>query len=468
MVASTHTTTAAVRSLEGTVVANAYIVPRAALDAAETDRHCTQLTMVPIDSYRGDNNSFAMYTLTRTHLMVPRFYGLKNFGTASRDLTWCGTALEPSRCTFAGQLKPEQHEVVARARERFETDVSPRGGCLVLPCGFGKTVIAIHVVAVVLRVKTIIMVHTKGLLEQWCDRIRTFAPGLSVGVHQQGHLDTECDVLVAMIQTVARRTYSNELSNRGLVIVDEAHHLGARVYGSAMAKLACKFTLGLSATPDRRDGLTRIQFMTLGTIIFKVERGLQHVCVTELLFDTSPPPPSNGRPNYAALVNEVAQNRARSKVLVDHILRLQKVGRIIIVLSERKHQLAHIREMLKDGGMSADDIGYYVGESNSEERARCATCSVTLSTFQMAREGLDQPRLNCLVLASPCSDLVQAVGRIQRRQTDTPPLVIDAIDSAGIFRGMARKRHLYYKQSGFTTQRCSVASGNVESGELFH
>ena len=187
------------------------------------------------------------------------------------------------------------------------------------------------------RVKTIILVHTSGLLEQWCERLRAFAPRLTVGVHKQSQIDVECDVLVAMIQTVARRPYAGgELRNRGLVIVDEAHHLGARVYGSAMAKLACRYTLGLSATPDRRDGLTRIQFMTLGTIIHKAERVHQNVHVTELLLPAVGGTATNasGRPNFAGMINELARSRERSDLLAAHLRRLRR-GRAILVLSER-------------------------------------------------------------------------------------------------------------------------------------
>ena len=455
----------------GTIVGNAYAVPRSALNAAQLAHHTGQLTMVPLDTFtKGDAGSFDMYTLTPTHLFVPRFYGLEKFGPAEHDRTWAGEAIDAPRCEFVGALKDEQRVVVERVRERFGTGDAPRGGLLVLPCGFGKTVLAIHVIACVARVKTIILVHTSGLLEQWCERLRAFAPRLTVGVHKQSQLDVECDVLVAMIQTVARRPYAGgELRNRGLVIVDEAHHLGARVYGSAMAKLACRYTLGLSATPDRRDGLTRIQFMTLGTIIHKAERAHQNVHVTELLLPAVGGTATNasGRPNFAGMINELARSRERSDLLAAHLRRLHGAGRAILVLSERKQQLQYLHEALRRGGIDAAELGFYVGDSNAEERARCvASCAVTFSTFQMAREGLDIPRLDCLVVASPCSDLVQAVGRIQRKAPcagTPPPLVLDAVDAHPIFRSMARKRHKYYRAAGFVTQ-CVSAEGEVRDG----
>lgn len=427
--------------------------------------------MLPIETFRAAAEPFAMYTLTPTHLLVPRYYGLEHFGPAERDATWRGAPLPVERCAFVGTLSAEQRVAVDAIAQRFRGDGAPRGGLLVLPCGFGKTVVAIYVAAALLRVKTLVLVHKQGLLEQWCARIRTFAPGLTVGTHKQQHLDADCDVLVAMIQTVARRTYARgELRDRGLVVVDECHHLGAPVFGSAMAKLGCAYTLGLSATPERKDGLTRILYMTVGPLVHRVEREKEAVLVTSVRAEPCAAlralANADGRPQYAVLVNAIADDAGRSALIAAHVARLVHAGRVVIVLSERITQLQDIETVLvRDGGVDAVDIGYYVGRSTASERARCAACAVTLSTLQMAREGLDQPRLDCLVLASPCSDVVQAVGRIQRTRgaRETPPLVLDVVDGVSIFESMARKRMRFYRASGFTVQR----EGDVQREELF-
>ena len=72
-----------------------------------------------------------------------------------------------------------------------------------------------------------------------------------------------------------------------------------------------------------------------------------------------------------------------------------------------------------------------------------------LATYSYTSEGLDLPRLNTLILATPRADVKQAVGRILRAATETHPLVIDVVDSIGPCRAQLRKRRAYYEESGF-------------------
>lgn len=447
----------------GGAVSNAYYLPLAALSDAERLRHRQALTMVPVDTFgRGEANAFEVFTQTPTHLVVPRFYGLEHFGPPRVDRASRGTPVE---LRFEGTLGDEQHAAVEAVRSAFRVDDEaapfPRGGMLVLPCGFGKTVLALCVAATVVRRKCLVLVHKQGLLEQWCDRVRQFLPGATVGVLRQDRLDADADVLVAMIQTVARRDCGAQLRDRGLVVVDECHHLGAPVFGSAMAKLACAWCLGLSATPERKDGLTPLLHMTMGPILHRVERERETAFVTSLIFDekaTHHEVLRNGRPVYVAMVNRLAVDARRNAVLASHIARVQRAGRNILVLSERIAQLEAIAELLTTTeGVDAARVGFYVGSSTPQERERCSTCAVMLSTYQMAREGLDQKHLSALCLASPTSDLTQAVGRVQRdsgrERRGPPPLILDPCDTFSLFVNQARKRRRFFKTAGFTVQR---------------
>lgn len=462
-------------------MSNAYYMPLSALSDDQLRKHQEALTMVPADTFagRGDAKAFDVYTKTPTHLLMPRFYGLDHFGPPAVDRTWRGVRMARG-VEFCGELSDEQRNVVCRVDERFRVDDDdaaaapfPRGGILVLPCGWGKTVAALYVAAVVVRRKCIILVHKQGLMEQWCERVRQFLPSVSVGVLRQDNIDVEADILVAMIQTVARRNYSGELQDRGLVIVDECHHLGAPVFGSAMAKLSCSWCLGLSATPTRKDGLTTLLYMTMGPILCRIEREKETAFVTSLLFDekaTHHEVLRNGRPVYVAMVNRLAADARRNAALAMHIARLQRGGRNILVLSERIAQLQALgRLLVEDQGVEGETIGFYVGSSTPAERDRCAGCSVILSTYQMAREGLDQKHLTALCLASPTSDLTQAVGRVQRdsgrERRGPPPLILDPCDIYSLFEHQARKRRRFFKNAGFTLQRWTASTQHTRADD---
>lgn len=480
----------------GAVVSNAYYMPLAAVSEAELKRHRQRLTMVPIDTFRkGGGEPFEVFTLTATHLMVPRFYGLEQFGPPRTDRSERGAALATAATAFSGTLTMEQQRVVEATRLRFFGDAArvsergddaeaspyPRGGLLVLPCGFGKTVTALYVAAVVVRRKCLVLVHKQGLLEQWVERARQFVPHATVGVLQQDRLDEDADILIGMIQTVAKRDVAQRLKNRGLVIVDECHHIGAPVFGSALAKLRCAWCLGLSATPERKDGLTGFLFMSMGSIICRIERERETALVTSLLLDEKEGHREvlhgNGRPNYAAMVNKLTSNVERNALIASHVARVQRCGRCILVLSDRVSQLEALHSRLVGvEGVAAEAVGFYIGKSTPEERALCPERRILLSTYSMAREGMDQKHLTCLCLASPTSDLVQAVGRVQREsgreRTGPPPLIIDVCDPFSVFEHQARKRRRWYKAAGFTLQRWTASTQAVtadggEAGALF-
>jgi superfamily II DNA or RNA helicase len=68
----------------------------------------------------------------------------------------------------------------------------------------------------------------------------------------------------------------------------------------------------------------------------------------------------------------------------------------------------------------------------------------------MANEGLDIPTLNCLVLSTPKSDIIQSVGRIDRViHKNIQPLVIDYVDKFSIFDGQSKKRFMVYKKKKY-------------------
>ena len=121
-----------------------------------------------------------------------------------------------------------------------------------------------------LQKKAVVVVHKDFLMTQWRDRIKQFLPEARIGKIQQNTVDIENkDIVLAMVQSLSMKEYDDEtFDSFGLAIFDECHHLGAEVFHRSMSKVASKYMLGLSATPKRKDGLTKVFEWYIGPIVF--------------------------------------------------------------------------------------------------------------------------------------------------------------------------------------------------------
>jgi hypothetical protein len=134
-------------------------------------------------------------------LVIPRYYG---DGTWAEKDTRAVPAVSDIR--FCGRLRQEtrQHEAFDAGVKAFETI---GGGVLSLPCGFGKSTVSLAFAAH-LKVRTMIVVHKEFLANQWVDKIKEFCPGATIGRVQGDIFDTEKDFVIALIQTMSQREFS--------------------------------------------------------------------------------------------------------------------------------------------------------------------------------------------------------------------------------------------------------------------
>lgn len=119
-------------------------------------------------------------------------------------------------------------------------------------------------------------------MNQFREEIGRFMPGTRVGLIQGKKVDVEgCDVVLAMVQSLAMREYPEEIfRDFGLAIFDECHHLGAEVFSRCLTKLSIRIMLGLSATPDRKDGCNEVFRLFLGDFTTRIKlRDTENVLV---------------------------------------------------------------------------------------------------------------------------------------------------------------------------------------------
>jgi len=393
--------------------------------------------------------SFKVYQENDNKLYLPIFYGTQVVGDPEVNLL---LDEKPSLCNFEfkGSLRDIQMEVV----DLFMTMHYAKGwggGILQLPCGFGKTVIAIYIMAQ-LQMKTLIVVHKEFLMHQWIERIKQFLPNVSIGIIRQNKCEIEGNaIVIGMLQSLTSKDYEwGKFHSFGLSVYDECHHLGAEMFSSIFKKITTKFCIGLSATPDRKDRLRNVFEWHLGNVIVNkttshlseepIILSCQHFTDTELY-----PDPYNPK-KRASLISFLCSSIERNKMIIhitNHLIS-ESMKRNILILSERRSHLQDLYEIL----IKTTTCGFYIGGMKNTDLEKSSTCRIILGTYQMASEGMDIPSLNCVILASPKSDIQQSIGRIIRQKhKDIKPLIIDIIDDDyDVFRRQFKVRKSIYRK----------------------
>lgn len=124
--------------------------------------------------------------------------------------------------------------------------------------GTGKTVTAI-LDAKRLGGKTLFVVHTRDLVNQAIDRFAELWPEATRGRFLDAVHDTEEQVIVGTIQSITRNLNLFKPNQFDYLIIDEAHHATAESYQQVLKYFQPRFTLGLTATPDRADGQSALE-----------------------------------------------------------------------------------------------------------------------------------------------------------------------------------------------------------------
>lgn len=431
-------------------------------DRLTPEQQCTirkELTVAPKGQGRmaAPGKPFTVYFESPLRFYVPRHWARETFGPEEADAMPEGLDL-PDSVKFKGSPFDYQEAIL-----KTFTDAGCNG-LICVPCGKGKTFMALALAAR-LKKRFLVIVDKEFLLNQWKGEMEAFFPGLRIGVLQGPRAEVdpaEYDVTLCMIQSLVQKTYPDgTFRTYGFSIFDECHHLGAANFSQALLKVQTKYMLGLSATPTRDDGLTKVFEWYLGKPTYWEKRreadttvsvrGLQFHKEDESYSEV--PVDYRGEPVLARLLTKVIECPERNEWIVETILDLLKEeGRRVLVLGERIKQLEVFEEALAKRNPSLK-LGYYIGGMKEEKRETAGReADVLLASYAMASEAMNIKTLNTVVLASPRKKVEQSVGRILRErphERKVMPLIIDVIDSHGMYQGQWRKRRAFYKACGY-------------------
>jgi len=218
-----------------------------------------------------------------------------------------------------------------------------------------------------------------------------------------------------------------------------------------MMRTITNYTLGLSGTMQRKDGLTKVFKMFLGDVVHKEKSDTsEHKVIVKAINYSVEDDEFNemkydyrGNPLYSTMISKLCNYNHRSEFIIKVLqTELSKNNeQQIMILAHNKTLITYLFKAIEHRNIAT--VGYYIGGMKEEELKKSESKKVIIATYAMASEGLDIKTLTSLIMASPKTDVCQSVGRILRTK-HTSPLVVDIIDSHDIFEKQWKKRKQYY------------------------
>jgi len=353
----------------------------------------------PEDTYDDKIIKFEIFYEDDKYLIIPKFFSVKSIDISKTKISKNGEIKEIDvikfeckkssynpksiNITFTNPKSPDkplrdyQQKCINYILKLFneKKDTEPRGGILNFACGMGKTIMAIYL-ASMLQLKTLIIVHQEFLQDQWIERIKE---------------------------------YDNNIFNQfGLVIYDEVHHLGSKVFSQALLKTSAEYTIGLSATPQRNDGLFKIINWHVGDILYEMKKKYNYKVLVKKIFFRSEDKlfkeerrwmkirdKSSFSPCLYKMEDNLISIKSRNNLLINIINTLKGLGRKIFVFSTRIEHLELLKTSIdkiidEQGENHIYNTYYYMGKTKKGERKMAEkNADIIFATLKLAEEGLD-------------------------------------------------------------------------------
>jgi len=375
---------------------------------------------------RGVPKELRFYDKTgKNGLWIPRGYirhliGLCRRHGISYEIEDLRHFLPDTEFDFSGRLKQFQEKAA-------EIMLSKDFGVLCAPTGSGKTIITLFMIAM-RRQPALVIVHTKELAYQWVSQANTFLgiPKTDIGFIGDGKNIVGEKLTIALVQSlykiaddVARQT--------GFIVVDECHRCPSRLFTEAVTAFDTGFMLGLSATPFRRDQLSRLIFWHMGDLHHTVdkenliEKG--HLLQAEVIVrETDFKPSFDPITQYSKMLSELTTDKERNLMIAsDAALEAKEGSGISLILSDRKAHCKNLRALLKYRFKISSEL--LTGDVHTSERQAVLArlnngkVKILIATGQLIGEGFDCKALSTLFMATPIKfsgRVLQYIGRVLR------------------------------------------------------
>lgn len=353
-------------------------------------------------------------------------------------------------------------ELYEYQKKVLEKAILRKNGIIVMPAGSGKTQTALELIAKI-GLKTLWITHTIDLLNQSYDRAKSNFENIGLGKIANGKIEIGTHITFATVQTLKSIDLQSYADTWDCIIVDECHRIcgtpaKAGMFYKVINKLIARYKYGLTATPYRNiKGTEKAMFSLIGKTIIELEKEVigDRIIPAKIIkvktgFIEIPEEcqETDGTIKYSNLTTVLSEDLERNKLILD-ILKKCK-NNYTLILTDRIKQMYYLQEQLGYGNV-IDGKTKKEKRENSIQEIKEGKERVLFATYGLAKEGLDIPRLDRLILASPHRDkatIIQSIGRIERKyENKTKPICYDLVDPIQYFETMYKNRKSYYKKN---------------------
>jgi len=338
--------------------------------------------------------------------------------------------------------------------EAVEAMLRETQGLVVRPPGTGKSQIILSFVA---RCKTrsLVIVHTEDILNQWIEYAEEALPGIEIGVIR----GKKCEIghlTIATIQTLKNYTGAKFWKQFGAIIADEAHHGAASSWEATINQSPAYYRFGVTASETRADGMHPALKFIFGPVIHKQEFS-STVKLKVVPIRSNFHCRYRGRFDWMPMLNALVTDEARNKQIAEVANEEVRRGNSILILSRRIEHLRLISDQIHYPSEVLTGSRKRADRKSILGRFRKGTLPVLLAT-QLADEALDVPRLSRVILTHPGKHegrIIQQIGRAIRTHPGKKDAVIyDVVDRrVRVLSKQWRERRQTYKSNGIPIKK---------------
>jgi superfamily II DNA or RNA helicase len=337
------------------------------------------------------------------------------------------------------------------------TDVMTKGSAILnVPPGFGKTVIGSKLVADA-KHPAAVLTHLVGLVNQWVTTFRntlvspTGKP-LNIWVVGEGPMVGTPEIIICMDQRV--KNIPKEIKDTiGTLIIDEAHCFCTDARAQTILEFSPKYVVAETATLKREDSLHSIIHMLCGPkAVYRAITKVFKVFKVDTGIELETQKNSQGKLDWAFLVNKMCENEKRNDIIVN-IIKSNPTKKILVLTSRTEH--IKILEALLGKKYGTVDTFYGTKRSYVDSRILLGTISKIGTGFDegSACKDFKGERINLVIMATSIKNeslLEQCIGRGFRSEF---PEIYDIVD-----RNRTLKSHYYIRNKWYASKNGVVAN----------